>query len=190
MGHHEAWLTDRALKEGIQGYLAVAADNQVKVLNERTLVSGRPPLDVALRSMDSSRLRNEMVKQLLDQGADRNERCEGRSTVWKLYLLTHENSMTVLKEETSEIDITRMLLTSGADPKLGRTFYRAIRTHFRPDEVEKQENPRLLDKQALKQSQKKSLRVPQGKAQEQAQKQDQRSQKISIFNIGKRLRGK
>ncbi|KAK3176913.1 hypothetical protein OEA41_008239 [Lepraria neglecta] len=172
VGHHEAWLTDRALKEGIQDYLAVAAVNQVKILNERTLVSGRPPLD------------------LLDQGADPNERCEGRSTVWKLYLLTHENSMTVLKEETSEIDITRMLLTSGADPKLGRTFYRAIRTHFRPEEVEKQENPRLLDKQALKQSQKKSLRVPQGKAQEQAQKQDQRSQKTSIFNIGKRLRGK
>ena len=186
VGHNEAWLPARALKEGIQGHLTVTADSQVKILNERKLVSGRPPLDVALRSMESSRLGNETVKQLLDQGADPNERCEGRSTVWELHLLTHENSMTVPKEENLEFASTRRLLTSGVDPKLGRTFQRAVRAHFRPEEVEKQENPRLLDKQALKQSQKKSPRAPHGKAQEQGKK----SQKISIFNIGKRLRGK
>lgn len=45
--------------------------------------------------------------------------------------------MTVPKEETSEIAITRMLLTSGADSKLGRTFHKAFRAYFRPEEVEK-----------------------------------------------------
>lgn len=130
-------LRDSALKEGIQGYLALAADDQVKIPHERKLVSGGPPLDVALRLMDSSQIRNEIVKQLLDQGADPNERCERCLTVWELCLLTHESSMTVPKEETSEIAITRMLLTSGADSKLGRTFHKAFRAYFRPEEVEK-----------------------------------------------------
>lgn len=57
-------LRDSALKEGIQGYLALAADDQVKIPHERKLVSGGPPLDVALRLMDSSQIRNEIVKQL------------------------------------------------------------------------------------------------------------------------------
>lgn len=134
---YEGWLADKAAKHSLEGFLLHNIDAGIEVLSKDGHSIRKPRLDVALRSMASPD-KYQIVKRLLDAGADPNETIQSADgfhvsmTVWQAYISSRER---LSKDcEIHKIAIIEMLLLRGADPSIGGSdenfFSRSLPTGF------------------------------------------------------------
>ena len=123
-GHYEGWLVDRAAVWGIHGVLPHAVGGTFPVIRKNGDVTRRPPLEIALQSLEFDRL--SQIQRLLDLGADPNEQLESGTSIWQSFLCQLDGHALAMDMWGTDLKVIELLLSNGADPDVGNSkdFFR------------------------------------------------------------------